>query len=100
MGLSRFPRTRDGGLILTDREIKIALREELLVISPSPNELAYSSTSVDLTLDPTLSAFKQPKTGIDIVVDPTQHGFDLDVALIEFTENQNIDSLNDYDLKP
>ena len=37
-------------MILTDREIQIALNQKLLVIEPLPEPAAYSSTSVDLTL--------------------------------------------------
>ena len=37
-------------MILTDREIKIALARGALVIDPLPDERAFASTSVDLTL--------------------------------------------------
>lgn len=39
-------------MILTDREIKIAIDRELIGIDPEPAADAFSSTSVDLTLDP------------------------------------------------
>jgi dCTP deaminase len=39
-------------VILTDREIQLALENKQLEITPEPDEAAYSSTSVDLTLAP------------------------------------------------
>ncbi|MGE0116630.1 MAG: dCTP deaminase [Dongiaceae bacterium] len=38
-------------MVLTDREIQLALANGQIEISPSPSEEAYSSTSLDLTLD-------------------------------------------------
>src|SRR4051794_8995829 len=37
-------------MVLTDREIQIAIENEQIVIDPRPDLAAYSSTSVDLTL--------------------------------------------------
>jgi dCTP deaminase len=37
-------------MILTDREIQIAIRCQQIVIDPEPDATAYSSTSLDLTL--------------------------------------------------
>ncbi|HZK89287.1 MAG TPA: hypothetical protein VFC56_03985 [Stellaceae bacterium] len=38
-------------MILTDREITIALDCEQLIIDPRPEPVAFSSSSIDLTLD-------------------------------------------------
>jgi len=38
-------------MILTDREIQLALDNKQIIISPEPSDSAFSSTSVDLTLD-------------------------------------------------
>jgi dCTP deaminase len=62
-------------LILTNREIRISLDAGLFSIQPRPDERAFSSTSIDLTLDATLSEFKRQETGIDIVVDPGLPGY-------------------------
>jgi hypothetical protein len=49
-------------VILTDREtIKLSLRLGSIIIDPSPAEEAFSSTSVDLTLDQNISEFKDRK---------------------------------------
>ncbi len=50
-------------MILTDREIKIALSKGQFAIDPEPQPDAYSSTAVDLTLDGTLRRFKKTVSG-------------------------------------
>lgn len=68
-------------MILTDREIQIALTHGSIQIEPAPNEQAYSSTSVDLTLDTRLSEFKDDPSGIERVVDPGAENFNHEQAL-------------------
>jgi dCTP deaminase len=59
-------------VILTDREIKIALERGLIQIDPVPDgEAAFSSTAVDLTLDSTLIMFNDPVQGIEQAIDPS-----------------------------
>jgi len=87
-------------VILTDREIKIALQRGSLVIDPCPDERAFASTSVDLTLDPAFSEFRQSETGIDISIDPARDGFDHDAAMEQITERRSIDSKDGYLLEP
>lgn len=59
-------------MILTDREIQIALSKQQIVIDPAPVLEAYTSTSVDLTLDPILTVFKENvgNDAIETVIDP------------------------------
>lgn len=45
-------------MILTDREIKNSIASGLIVIDPRPDERAYASTSVDLTLASTIHVYK------------------------------------------
>ena len=62
-------------MILTDREIKIALDKDQVTLDPSPGAEAYSSTAVDLTLDPTARKFKnEVKHGLNI--DPGSNSYD------------------------
>jgi dCTP deaminase len=59
-------------VILTDREIKIALDRGLILIDPAPDgDVAFSSTAVDLTLDSTLIMFKESKKGVEQAIDPS-----------------------------
>lgn len=55
-------------MLLTDREIRIALAEDIIRIEPAPNPDAFSSSSVDLTLDSTARVFRatiDPSVTID-----------------------------------
>jgi len=45
-------------VILTDREIQIALSRNQILIEPSPAVEAYSSTSIDLTLGKFVTEFR------------------------------------------
>lgn len=76
----RFSRASHS-VILTDREIQIALEHGSILIDPSPDERAYSSTSVDLTLDSSLSIFKDNSSGIETAVDPGAAHFNYEKAL-------------------
>ncbi len=77
-------------MILTDREIQTAINRRTIIIDPVPAEKAYSSTSVDLTLDPILTIFKSKKEGIDITIDPSIDNFNAEKILKELTYSQEI----------
>ncbi len=77
-------------MILTDREIQIALECGSIKIEPAPNDVAYSSTSVDLTLDPTLSEFKEHPGGIETVIDPGAPKFNHEAALSSLLQQISI----------
>jgi dCTP deaminase len=85
-------------VILTDREIQIALTRGQIIIDPSPQTEAYSSTSVDLTLDPILSFFDTGADSIKKIIDPTHPKFDVDEVLDELTNQVTINPSNGYDL--
>jgi dCTP deaminase len=75
-------------MILTDREIKMALQRGAIVIDPQPAQNAFASTSVDLTLDAALSEFRD--STIERIVDPSRNQFDHEAALAELTERHLI----------
>jgi dCTP deaminase len=77
-------------MILTDREIQIALQHDMLVVDPLPKDEAYSSTSLDLTLDPVLSVFKDGVKGIKQTIDPSSKDFVFDEVLEQITQKQEI----------
>jgi dCTP deaminase len=76
-------------VILTDREIQIALSNKQITIEPEPEAIAYSSTSVDLTLDERLSEFKEDWTdlaGLETpAIDPGQKNFVAERVLSRIT---------------
>ena len=87
-------------MILTDREIKICIDRGLITVDPPPSEIAYASTSVDLTLDPIISMFKKDQPGIDKIIDPTNPAFKSDDVVKELTNSQEINTDHGYLLTP
>jgi dCTP deaminase len=87
-------------VILTDREIQIALSRNQISIDPGPQPEAYSSTSVDLTLDPVLTVFETGKAFVKKVIDPTHPDYNIDQAFEEITKSQNIDPQKGFDIEP
>jgi dCTP deaminase len=87
-------------MILTDREIQIALQHALITIEPMPDSSAYSSTSVDLTLDEPLNEFTESTNGLDRCVDPSSAGFGIDAVLKDVTREVRIDAVRGYDFQP
>jgi len=77
-------------VILIDREIQIAIERGSIIIDPPPKDIAYSSTSVDLTLDSHLSRFKTDKAFLPRVIDPTHKEYNTDEALAELTFAEEI----------
>jgi dCTP deaminase len=76
-------------VILTDREISIALARGLITIEPVPDkDTAFSSTAVDLTLDSTVITFNDPVDGLERVIDPSQA--DLAQVLRAITKTERI----------
>lgn len=79
-------------MILTDREIQISIERKLIQINPPPDELAYSSTSVDLTLDPSITCFKENPAFLPRAIDVTHKDYNYDAALAELSTTSSIPS--------
>jgi len=77
-------------VILTDREIQTAIKKGAIIIDPSPSEDAYSSTSVDLTLDPYLTIFNEPIEGADTIIDPSIKKLHIEKTLERLTTQEKI----------
>ena len=86
-------------MILTDREIKASLANGLIVIDPPPSQDAYESTSVDLTLDPTLRTFRQTAPGLSVAIDPGTPGYKAKDLLAGVTDTHPLNERY-YDLEP
>jgi dCTP deaminase len=86
-------------VILTDREIKIAIESGNIGIEPKPNQDAYASTSVDLTLDKNVRLYKLAREGIETVLDPTAKNYNFVRVLEQLSDK---DEINDggYVLNP
>jgi dCTP deaminase len=77
-------------VILTDREIQIAIDQRVIAVDPAPVEGAYSSTTVDFTLDKTISEFKAALPGYEKIIDPTHPDYDHERVLAEITQRVEI----------
>ena len=86
-------------MILTDREIRTGIERGSIIIDPQPATNAYSSTSVDLTLDPVFSVFKEQNTSLDIAIDPGKPGFNPETLLPQLAEQHTV-GLDGFRLKP
>ncbi len=80
-------------MILTDREIQIAIECGQIKIKPNPGESAYSSTSVDLTLGEQAAVW-QAVSGITL--HPGGPGY----SYREISKYQNLVNIRDHELKP
>ena len=88
-------------MILTDREIQIALEKKQITIEPPPKIDQYSSTSLDLTLDKNITEFQSHLSGdgIETIIDPSARGFVAEKTLQKITEPKVI-SDEGYLLQP
>lgn len=86
-------------MILTDREIQIAIKSGAIAIEPRPNAVAFSSTSLDLTLNPDITIFKPRDKGVEIILDPSDPGFHPEQSLSNYTEQVTIPA-DGYPLRP
>lgn len=82
-------------MILTDREIKTAIKKGVIKIEPPPFDDAYSSTSVDLKLNSELTVFNEEQDGLEIIIDPSKKRDDTEKFLKKLS-NQTIISSDGY----
>jgi dCTP deaminase len=91
-------------MILSDREIKAAIDNRLIVINPRPDSRHWTSTAIDLTLDSKIRKWKNPTalpTGQPGSVRPHAPRFDIKNLIYNevYTEGLTIGE-HGYDLKP
>ncbi|MBV8977067.1 MAG: dCTP deaminase [Alphaproteobacteria bacterium] len=87
-------------MILTDREIKIAIARKLIRIDPAPDhDVALTSTALDLTLDPQIRVFKDNVPGVVPVIDPSVPGFNSADVIGQLTDKRKIPFAG-YELPP
>jgi dCTP deaminase len=87
-------------VILTDREIKLALDLKQIIIDPVPGAEAYSSTAVDLRLDPNITEFKDDAAGLETIIDPSHREFHPERIFTQISEKHSIDAQGGYLIKP
>jgi dCTP deaminase len=86
-------------MVLTDREIQTSIEQDQIIIDPPPLENAYSSTSVDLTLDKNISQYNKPLSGVELTLDPSDPEYDHEEILSKHSTRVELDG-SGYVFKP
>jgi dCTP deaminase len=87
-------------LILTDREIQVAIDTRQVVVRPRPDASAYSSTSLDLTLSNSIQEWDKAVDGLETqIVDPGARGYSYNEFAKKYSEKK-IMSHDGYILRP
>jgi dCTP deaminase len=87
-------------VILTDREISISLDRRLITIEPQPEEIAFTSSAVDLTLDSLIWIVRDPNPALENVVDPRAAGFNAEQVMRELSIEETISVRTGFLLSP
>jgi dCTP deaminase len=87
-------------VILTDREIQAAVQCQQIIVEPTPDVTAYSSTSLDLTLSNSLRIWnEEPVVGVERIICPSTAGYQFTELVREFSDLKQIGS-DGYVIKP
>jgi len=87
-------------MVLTDREIQSALASKQITIEPPPSEVAYSSTSLDLTLSKFLQEWHTASVaGVEQIVSPSTKGYKYSEFAKAFSSKREMGS-DGYVLEP
>lgn len=86
-------------MVLTDREIQIIIEQKLIIVDPPPIDKAYSSTTVDFTLDENISEFTTLLPEREEIINPTDPNFNHEEILSTITKSVKI-SEDGYVFKP
>jgi dCTP deaminase len=73
-------------LILSDAEIRAALRSGQIVISPPPAAENFTTSAVDLTLGREFKRWKKPPAGISVSIDPAEPSFSFQNVASQYLE--------------
>jgi dCTP deaminase len=76
-------------LVLTDREIQVAIETHQIVIDPAPDQSAYSSTSLDLRLSKSIREWKKHSGAKGVeqnVICPATPGYSFNEFASEYSE--------------
>jgi dCTP deaminase len=87
-------------LILTDREILISLDRELITVRPRPETEAFTSTALDLTLDPLIAIVRDPTPAIETTIDPRAKDFNAENVMRNLSDQTAINAKVGYLLPP
>ena len=77
-------------MILTDREIQIAIEQKQILLNPRPDDLStvITSTAIDLTLSATIRRWKAGAK--NMVVTPAHRDYDIASLILDMTEQEEV----------
>lgn len=87
-------------MILTDREIWISLDRRLITIEPRPNEMAFTSSAVDLTLDPLIWIVRESTPALENTIDPRAERFNAEQVMRGLSNEKTISARTGFPLFP
>jgi dCTP deaminase len=87
-------------LILTDREISILLDRRLITIDPHPEEIAFTSSAVDLTLNPLIWIVRDSAPTPENVIDPRVARFNAEQVMRDLSAEETISTKTGFLLPP
>ena len=87
-------------MILTDREILISLDRQLITVRPRPEAEAFTSTALDLTLDPVIALVRDPTAAIEKTINPRAKDFNAENVIRDVCDQTTIDAGTGYPLVP
>jgi dCTP deaminase len=92
-------------MILSDREIQAAIREEVILIDPPPPETLFTSTALDLTLAEVLLRWNEPgdhPSGQPVKLYPFRKGFNIRAMMADpiYSAQLAIDPKEGFELEP
>ena len=81
-------------MVLTDREIQVAIQERQIVIDPVPGPERYSSTSLDLTLGKPMRIWNRPETpGVESpIMCPGAPDYKYAEVVRQYTQSKELDA--------
>jgi len=88
-------------MVLTDREIQSAIQSGQISVEPHPDPAAFSSTSLDLTLSPSLRVWKTKSlAGVEAnIISPWAKGYNYRDVVNEYADPHEV-GVDGYVLEP
>lgn len=87
-------------MVLTDREIWLAISTGQIRVEPKPTEDILSSTALDLTLGNQIRTWKTGTPGVDAAVCPSTPGYNFNTFVKEATHLVTINEADGFTIKP
>jgi dCTP deaminase len=78
----------------------ISLDRGLIAIKPRPDVEAFTSTAIDLTLDPVIALVRDPTSAVETTINPRARGFNAENVIRDLSDQSRIDPKTGFSLVP